>query len=356
MAYELNNKIKDLVPYDPIAGEYRIRLDANESYLNPSPETFEQLKQAVSAVAFNRYPDPIAGAVCKAFAQYYGIKAENVAAGNGSDELISVILSAFLQKGDTVITLSPDFSMYRFYASIAEAELYDMKKREDLTIDVDALVDEANRRNARVIIFSNPCNPTSLGLAREEVRKLVRSVNGLVVLDEAYMDFWDQSLIQEVEQYDNLLILKTCSKAFGMAAIRLGFAVGCKKLVQAICAVKSPYNVNSMTQAAGAVLLSHREELEAAAQKLVESRKELFSKIESLAQKFPKQVMPYHSCTNFVFCRVPAAQQAYRYLLEQGIVVRLIGPEYLRITAGNPEENEQVATALESYFRKELER
>ncbi len=191
MSYSLNEKIKDLKPYDPIQGEYQIRLDANESFLSVPNEILEQFHTSVNQIAFNRYPDPYANATITAFGRHYGVKSNLVTAGNGSDELIQVIMSAFLMKGDRVLTLSHDFSMYRFYTSIVEAECIEVPKNEDLTINVDNVIETANEKQVRMIIFSNPCNPTSLGLCKDEVRRLIRSVNALVILDEAYMDFWD---------------------------------------------------------------------------------------------------------------------------------------------------------------------
>jgi histidinol-phosphate aminotransferase len=225
MAYEVNEKIRELVPYQPITGNYRIRLDANESFLVPENEILKAIQKDAVSVAFQRYPDPIAQELCEAFAKAYNVNVENVVAGNGSDELISLLFSSFLMKGECAVTLSPDFSMYSFYCGIAEGQNKEFKKRDDFSFSIDDLIDFVNKNKARMLIFSNPCNPTSLGVKREEIRKLVSSVNALVVLDEAYMDFWDQSMLSEVNQYDNLIILRTCSKAIGAASLRLGFAV-----------------------------------------------------------------------------------------------------------------------------------
>ena len=347
--YQLNEKIRDLIPYEPIQGDYRIRLDANESFLSVPEEVAEEIRAAVSSVPFQRYPDSAASEACGAFARYHGASAENVTAGNGSDELISVLISAFLKKGDVIVTLSPDFSMYRFYSSIDEANCIELQKRENLTIDVDELIGQARGAKARMIVFSNPCNPTSLGLSREQVRRLIRSVDALVVLDEAYMDFWDQSLLGEVCDYDNLVILRTCSKAFGMAASRLGFAVANPTLTRAIRAVKSPYNVNSVTQKIGSVVLSHRGLIEESIGRILSSRAELETMLKEIFASVPGAEV-YESCTNFVLVRTPDAQEIYRALMKDGIAVRLLG-EFLRITAGAPDENAAVAAALKK--RKE---
>jgi histidinol-phosphate aminotransferase len=269
MAYEVNEKIRELVPYQPITGNYRIRLDANESFLVPENEILKAIQKDAVSVAFQRYPDPIAQELCEAFAKAYNVNVENVVAGNGSDELISLLFSSFLMKGECAVTLSPDFSMYSFYCGIAEGQNKEFKKRDDFSFSIDDLIDFVNKNKARMLIFSNPCNPTSLGVKREEIRKLVSSVNALVVLDEAYMDFWDQSMLSEVNQYDNLIILRTCSKAIGAASLRLGFAVSNVKLIQYIKAVKSPYNVNAISQKIGAEILKRKIGLPSAGRKFV---------------------------------------------------------------------------------------
>lgn len=340
MPFTLNEKLKDLQPYDPIEGEYPIRLDANESFLEMPMELLEQAQYAMADIPFNRYPDPYAKELCTSFGTYYGVDPSLVTAGNGSDELISIIETAFLMKGNAILTVAPDFSMYRFYSSLVEAKSVVYQKGEDLTIDVDELIFAANNSGAKLLLFSNPCNPTSLGLKREEVRRLVRSVSALVVLDEAYMDFWDQSLLSEVEQYDNLIILRTCSKAFGMAGIRLGFAVANPILTRALRAVKSPYNVNSVTQKVGTIILNSGEVLDQAIAELIGARKALYQAVKELETAFPEKLHVYDSCTNFVLVRLPNARRVFDALLEKGIAVRFMG-DTLRITAGSPEENER---------------
>jgi len=348
MAYVLNDKIKDLKPYDPIKGQYNIRLDANESFLSVPNVVAAKILYEAAFTTLNRYPDPIAQDVCTAFAEHYQVDATNVTAGNGSDELISVISNAFLMKGDNMITLSPDFSMYKFYSSIVEANCIEITKNEDLTIDVDELIAVSNKNDVKMILFSNPCNPTSLGLKREQVRKLICSVSALVVLDEAYMDFWNQSLLSEVNEYDNLIILRTCSKAFGMAAIRLGFAVANQTLTNAIKAVKSPYNVNSVTQAIGSVILKEQELSEVALSEIIDSKNALYERLKKFESKYPSQIKVYDSCTNFVFIKTPKAKEIYEYLLQNSIAIRFMG-EYLRITAGTKAENTETLEKLNSF-------
>lgn len=347
--YTLNEKIRGLTPYEPLSGSYRIRLDANESCFNLPENILGQMHKALDELDFNRYPDPDAQKLCAAFAGYYGIGAQTVTAGNGSDELISVVMASFLMKGDTLVTVEPDFSMYRFYASLAEATCVPVHKSDGLTIEVDEVIRTVKETKASAVIFSNPCNPTSKALCRGDIRKLLRSVDALVVLDEAYMDFWEQSLLQEVCDYDNLLILRTASKAVGAAALRLGFAVSNPAVTRALKAVKSPYNVNSFSQAAGAALYENREYLSNVKKTIVSLRMNLYNSLIELSGNFPGMLNVQSGCTNFVFIQTAFSEEIYRFLLKNGIAVRLMG-QYLRITAGTKEENSAFISALEAWL------
>ncbi len=347
--FQLNEKVKNLTPYEPISGTYEIRLDANESFLKFSEEIENEMIEALKNTAFNRYPDPMSTKLVDGFSKYFGVNPECVTAGNGSDEIISVIMNAFLQKGDKILTLEPDFSMYRFYAEIAECESVKYQKNENLDVNIDDVIALANSENVRIVIFSNPCNPTSRIITKEYITKLINSVDSLVVLDEAYMDFaGDESLLGEFEKYDNLIILKTCSKALGSAALRLGFAVANKTLTNVIRAVKSPYNVNSVSQALGEVLFAHPDYIDNCIETVVNSRKDLYSQILEIKSDKIEKVFETH--TNFVFLKVKNAKQVFEKMKENSIIIRNMG-DYLRITAGSKEENKKM---LET-FKKVLE-
>ena len=346
--YTLNNKIINLVPYEPISGTYNIRLDANECPDNLPDFIRDEIKAEIDRRAFNRYPDPMANSVVEAFASYYGVNPAFVTAGNGSDELIFLIEAAFLEKGDKMLVVSPDFSMYNFYSSICEVECETFVKNDDLDIDVDALIEKVNRDDIKLLMFSNPCNPTGRGITADEARRLVTSVDALVILDEAYMDFWDQSLLSEVAQHSNLIIFRTASKAVGSAALRLGFAVANETISRAIKAVKSPYNVNSFSQAAGAVIFKNIEYLQNRKKMIVKNRETLYNGLVELG-KTQTDFVPIESVANFVFVRTTQAAEIFAYLKSKSIVVRLMG-NYLRITAGTEQEVAQVLNSIKEYF------
>ena len=348
--YQLNEKIRDLKPYDPIQGSYRVRLDANESFL-PLPQALvEEAKAAVERTAFNRYPDPAARELCQAFAACYGVQPQQVVAGNGSDELITVLFEAFLEKGDAFATVEPDFSMYAFNGHLHEARHVAIPKGKDLRLDVEAVAAACQREQVKLLIFSNPCNPTSLVCGREEMRKLIASLpETLVVLDEAYMDFSDQSLLGEVEDHPNLLVLRTCSKAFGMAALRLGFAVCGKTLAGALRAVKSPYNVNSLSQAVGTAVLRRKGELDRALETILRSRDQLYAGLRELGEKYPGRFRLLPGETNFAALEMEDGPELLAYLARQGVAIRYTGG-LVRVTCGAPEENKIVLEEMAGYF------
>ena len=348
MNYELNNKIRNLEPYEPISGTYKIRLDANECPVSYPDDIMEQIREAINNIDFNRYPDPMATKVVNSFAEYYGVNPNYVTAGNGSDELIFLIESAFLEKGDKMLVATPDFSMYKFYSSICEVECESFIKDENLQIDVDALIEKINNDDIKLVLFSNPCNPTGQGMKAEDARKLLNSVNALVILDEAYMDFWDQSLITEVEQYSNLIVFRTASKSIGSAALRLGFAVANETISKAIKAIKSPYNVNSISQDIGSIIYKNKEYLLNRQKMIVRSREKLYNGLIELSQKY-EDFRVYPTCANFVFVKTSFGKDLWEYLKDNSIVIRYMG-DYIRITAGTEEETEELLKYINKYF------
>ncbi|MDO4459755.1 MAG: histidinol-phosphate transaminase [Clostridia bacterium] len=350
--YTLNEKIRDLVPYEPNKEEYPIKLDSNESFLRVPEYVMAEVIQNLQGIQFNRYPDPTADVLCANYASAYGLNAENVVAGNGSDELINIICNSFLMAGEKYGAFSSDFSMYSFYAHLAGAKGVFIPQNNDFTVDVDRVIETCKAEEVRMLIFSNPCNPTSLGLEKDEVRRIITSLpDTLIVLDEAYMDFWDQSLLEEVTEYDNLIILKTLSKAFGLAAVRCGFAVANERLIRVIKAVKSPFNVNTMTQVFASTLLKHKAENKAALRQIKMSTEDLQNAFDELSEKYPGQMEVKKSCTNFITVKMPQARDYFVFLKEKGILIRFYGP-FIRVTAGNRSENAQLIKFTEQFLEE----
>ncbi len=351
MSYQLCEKVRRLEPYEPIKGNYRIRLDANESFYSMPEELLAEIHDIVNKTDFNRYPDPMATELIKSFSDFYGIDPDTVTATNGSDEMLYLLASAMLKRNSTVVVADPDFSMYNFYSFLSENKVISYGKTELMNIRIDDLIKTVKDNNADMVIFSNPCNPTGQGISAEDARKLVNSVDCLVVLDEAYMDFWDQPLLSEAADHDNLIVLKTASKAVGCAAIRLGFAVANKTITNALRAVKSPYNVNTLSQKIGACVYRHKELLAERRSTIIKNTADLYKAFVELKEKYDLRFDIAEPCTNFVFVRTELAGDIFNYLLDNGIAVRFFGSAgALRVTAGSKEENAEVMRYIEKYI------
>ena len=360
MAYDLNKKIKNLKPYESGRGRRKvIFMDANESFLPVPKEIKREIVSKIRKVNVNRYPDPKAKKVCKAFGDFYGVDPACITAGNGSDELISLIFQGFFSRGEKILLTDPDFSMYKFYAEIAELETIFYPKQEDFRIEPRALIALTKAGGCKGLVLSNPCNPTSQGMRKMPLRTLLKELpDVLVVIDEAYMDFWNQSLINEIAEFENLIVLRTASKAMGGAAIRLGFAVANKKITKALQGLKSPYNVSSTTQAAGEAIFKYPDLLKDALLDMLASRGFLAGALTKLEADWKDTNYAFHlipeSKTNFVvlcFSDRENHKRLYAYLKKQGILIRCF-PDFLRVTVGSNEDNQAFLTALTSFFEQ----
>lgn len=344
-------KLSSVEPYAVDTGVYKARLDANESFIALPEYIREKISTALASFDYNRYPDPNATKLKEAFCGYYGLKAENVGVGNGSDEVISLLMNCFLDAGSCVLTFTPDFSMYGFYASLAGMKVVSCPKREDFSIDFDLAEKTIKESNVKLVIFSNPCNPTGRIEKKEDIKKLASLCpDTIFVADEAYMDFAlikdSESFLNETESYPNIVVLKTLSKALGAASLRLGFIVADKTFADMFFAVKSPYNVNGVSQVIGEILLREKDFLDECTKKLTDSAQRL--RCEIIKKGLGN---PYETYTNFVFYTDPDAENKQRYLKENGVLIRKFGISggALRITAGNEEENRAVTDLLEQF-------
>ena len=324
------DKLVNLSPYDPTVDQYPVKLDANESPYPWSADLLAPILARIAEKPFNRYPDPGCTALREAAGKLYGVDADCIVCGNGSDELISVITNSFNEKGAKILAAIPDFSMYGFYAHIAECEFVTMQKNDMLTFCADDLISAAKANAVNMVIFSNPCNPTGQGIPREEVLRICRNLpDTLVIVDEAYMDFWNQSIIPDLSTLDNVIVLKTCSKAFGY-----------------LNRARSPFNMNTLTQELAAALLADTDALWEASAKLVEAKKELNELLRPVADMYPEKIRIIDTVTNSALLECDRAPDYLELLKEKGVCVRLQMKKYLRITAGSPAENNAVAQAL----------
>ena len=332
--------IWNLVPYSSARSEFTgaasVFLDANENPFN-NP--------------YNRYPDPLQQEVKALIAQLRGVAAGQIFLGVGSDECIDVVYRTFCRPGvDNVVAMSPSYGMYEVCADINDVEYRRVPLNDDFSLDADALLAAADE-NTKVIWICSPNNPTGNAFALGEIEALCSRFRGIVVVDEAYIDFSTRgSMLSCLDSLPNLIVMQTLSKAWGSASVRLGIAYASAEIIGIFNKVKYPYNISLLTQRYAIDLLKRHSEVTAWVKQLTANRQWLIEALGSL--RCVKHIYPTDA--NFVLVRVSDADAIYDYLRVRGIIVRnrnrvekCLG--CLRITVGTAEENEKLINALNEY-------
>jgi histidinol-phosphate aminotransferase len=320
-----------------------IRLNANENPYGP----LDKIKAAITNLPVNLYPDPNQRKLRAALSEYTGQPAERIMLGAGADEIIDLLMRLFVAPGQKVLDCEPTFGMYSFSAGLVEAEYVSVHRNETFDIDIPAML-EAIDDSARIVFLPSPNNPTGNLLTESDARALLET--GVVVcVDETYYEFSNNTLSPLLDEYENLVILRSFSKWAGIAGLRVGYVIASSNLVSHLMDIKQPYNVNIAGEAAVLAALEHRDELLARAASLIDQRKRLEAAIDGM-----EGVSYYPSDGNFLLCRFDrrTAEEAYVGLAKQGIFVRRFSQPVLdsslRISAGTPDQTDLVIDALRS--------
>jgi len=339
----VRENIKKLVPYssarDEFMGQADIYLDANENSLgSPLPKNY------------NRYPDPHQWKLKYRISEIKGVPPQNIFIGNGSDECIDILYRGFCNPGkDNVIICPPTYGMYEVSAGVNDVAIRKARLLDDFQLDLIHLENLADE-NTKLIWICSPNNPTANSFNREDIETVLNNFDGIVVIDEAYINFSRQkSFIQELTEYPNLVVMHTLSKAWGLAALRLGMAFASEDIIAVFNKIKPPYNIGQATQELVLQALENVTEVNQFIKELVQSREELVSsllKVRSVEKVYP-------SDANFLLVKVNNARETYNYLLTKAIVVRdrskvELCEGCLRITVGTKNENDQLIEALKA--------
>ncbi len=327
--------IKTLKPYksarDEFDGLAEISLDANE---NPF------------GFGLNRYPDAEMTELKRAFSKFRNVESDQLIFGNGSDELIDLLIRAFCEPSlDRILIFPPTFGMYKVCANINNVDVVEEHLNEDFQIDFESLMPKLSDPNLKLIFICSPNNPTGNSLDKEAILQICAGFKGIVVIDEAYVDFAERSFIQE--NIPNLFTIQTFSKALGLAGIRLGVGIGDVKIIEVLNKVKPPYNVNTLTQQKAIDALKRPDEIQKQVNIIIEERKRLreaLPKINGVKNVYPSEA-------NFLLVEFDNAKTVYESLTKNGIVVRDRSKQIenaLRITVGTPEENDRLLSALKN--------
>lgn len=343
----VRENIKNLRPYSTarheFTGQASIMLDANENSLG-SPISLH-------ANALNRYPEPIPSRLINKISSIKGIPPKNIFTGNGSDEAIDLLFRIFCEPGiDNVITLNPTYGMYSVAASINDVQVKEVALDENFQIHIPAII-EAIDNHTKMIFICSPNNPSGNSIHRNDIEIVLHNFDGIVVIDEAYINYAKQkSFSQEIIEYPNLIVLQTLSKAWGMAALRLGLAFAQEEIIALMNQVKYPYNINLATQELALQGLEKIDQVNHWTKETINQRTWLEDKLAQLS--FVQKIYP--SDANFLLVKMDEAEDIFHYLQKQGVIVRnrnnVKGCEgCLRITIGTENENHQLIEELKKY-------
>src|SRR5476651_83227 len=340
----LRNNIKNLTPYssarDEFQGEASVYLDANE---NAFGSPLEQ--------QYNRYPDPLQYNVKKRLSEIKGVPTNNIFLGNGSDEAIDILFRSFCNPGvDNVIIVPPTYGMYQVSANINDVEARKVHLTADYQLNLEGIAEAIDERTKMIFICS-PNNPTGNSIDRTDVETLIANFNGIVVVDEAYINYSRQkTFIQELTEYGNLVVLQTLSKAWGLAGLRLGMAFASEEIIEVMNRVKPPYNINEATQQLVLKALQNVNQVNQWIKQTLLERDRLVLALKD----FDFVLDIYPSDANFILVKTTDPKGIYIFLVQKGIIVRdrskvELCEGCLRITVGTPSENKILIDTLKTF-------
>lgn len=345
--FNINNltreNIKSLKPYSSARDDYKDATSKEMVFLDANENPFEN--------GVNRYPDPHQHNVKKMLSKIKGINKENIFLGNGSDEVLDLIIRAFCEPNqDNLITLPPTYGMYAVLADINAIENRKVFLDNDFQPIVNQILDQADT-NSKILFLCSPNNPTGNSMHTRSIEKLLLKFNGLVIVDEAYIDFSEEkSWLARLEEFPNLIVAQTLSKAYALAGIRIGACYASREIITILNTIKPPYNVNELSQQRAISKLQKMDEIKNEVAQLISERKRLKKELECCVSYIEKV---YPSDGNFLLIKVDDATVRYNQLLEYGIVIRNRTTEplcnnCLRISVGVCEENQRLIRALKS--------
>lgn len=324
----LREEIKSLSAYEVKEMEYKVKLDANEGV-----DWMDGL---------NRYPVDRSDELREQLAKRLNKKPQELLLGNGSSELIELVLKAYLEADEAVVSISPTFSMYKIFTIIHKGRYEDYTLINMETLDVDGFIKFVSEKKAKIVILSNPNNPTGSLIPKEDILRIVKSVDAMVVLDEAYVEFSEYPYGDDTGEFKNLVVLRTFSKAIALAGIRLGYMIAHEEIIGYINRVRSPYNLNVLTQSAGLKALNDSGITKTNIEIIKSERKRMKEALEK------KGFKPIDSHANFLF--FPGKKGLGESLADKGILIRGFGgglEGYYRLTIGTRGENDAVLNAIE---------
>lgn len=339
-------QLDQLVPYDPKYLPAKIMNSANENPQDVEEQIKREVMSAVRSISFNRYPDPLANELRDLIAEANGLDRNQVLLGNGGDELLFNLALAYGGPGRKFLNMPPTFSVYQNNAQLTGTEVVDIPRLADYSIDQQAVLDRVAQGDIDFVIVTSPNNPTGQLAPEDFVLKLLDATDALVMVDEAYFEFSRTTLRPYLMQHQNLVLLRTFSKAFSLAGVRLGYLLGNECVIREFMKVRQPYSVDAVSQAIGKVIYRNRAKFEPSIIQIISERERMLEQLAAIPG-----VVPYPSDSNYILFKVDEADQVWQKLFDEGILIRDFSKARylegsLRVSIGTPQENDAFLATL----------
>ena len=334
--------VKELQPYVVNPTVCSVKLDANEG----SKDLFKDLvKELGNEFYLNVYPDDSYSDLKKAISEYVGCKISNICVGNGSSELLDLCVKTFVDTNELLLSLDPTFSLYSIYAKIVNSRYMGAGESNDFTIDIKEVIKVIKENNPKLTIVCNPNNPTGTVIKKDKVLEIVKSTDEIVIVDEAYMEFGEESIVDEIENYKNLIVVRKLSKAFSMAGIRTGYLLANEELVKTVEKVRPPYNLNSISAFLATKALQQKDKMLVYVQQIKKEREKVFNTLLDM------NIKAFPSGANFIFFKSDIEDLEDK-LIKEDVLIRKFGGKldnHYRVTIGTENENNEFIKALKKF-------
>lgn len=331
--------------------EYKISLDNNEIYLDMDENILVNMKSCLNDIGLHRYPANEMSEMKELYADYAGTNGKNIIVGNGSDEVIELVISTKIRHGKKVLGIGPDFEMYDFFVSRCGGEVVKYNIGESMKFNVDEFIELGKKENVDLIIFSNPNNPTGIGIDVNNIRLILEQFKDkFVLVDEAYYEFYGETMIPYIKKYKNLIVTRTLSKAWGLASLRIGFLITHEDNICELLNHKIPYTVTSISQKLASIALKYPQNVKNNTKQVIKQREELYEELKLIQKNAAMNIEFYPSKGNYIFGKTGHKEALIKGLEDNGIKIRNFDDNTFRITVGSPMQNQKIIDSIKKIF------
>lgn len=334
----IRKSIQELKEYTVPQDNYDVKLNQNESPYDVPKDLKDEITNKIMSTDWNRYPSRTAIPLVKAISEYTNFPEKGIVAANASNEILQAVFQTICNKGDELVAITPGFAIYPYLSKIMDLNLKEVPLLDDFSFDIDKIINEG--KDAKMVVLALPNNPTGTTLPIGKIEKIAQSINGVFVIDEAYYEFSQKTAISLLDKYDNIVIIRTLSKAFGLAGLRLGYLLTNAEIASAVQKAKLPFSVGIFGQIAGEVLLKKNEYIQDIVEKIMNEKEKVFSELNNIPT-----VKPIQSYTNFILFRTNSVpgKELFDKMYKRGVLLRFFNTprlkNTLRVTIGKPDQN-----------------